>query len=71
MMNFDHAKKISTLESIRDLNSMLDIQTMFIYQVSQLRSMGVTRRIVLTLHTKVLYKFGCFKENVWSFLKRI
>ena len=29
----------------------------------------VTRRIVLTLLTKVLYKFGCFKETVWSFLK--
>ena len=39
---------------------------MFIYQVSQLRSMRVTRRIVLILLTKVLYKFGCFKEKVWS-----
>ena len=42
---------------------------MFIYQVSRLRSMRVTRRIVLTLLTKALYKFGCFKEKVWSFLK--
>ena len=27
MMNFDHAKKISTLESIQDLNLMLGIQS--------------------------------------------
>ena len=31
--------------------------------------MRVTRRIVLTLLTKALYEFGCFKEKVWSFLK--
>ena len=29
----------------------------------------VTRRIVLTHLTKALYKFGCFKEKVWLFLK--
>ena len=44
------------------------VGNMFIYQVSRLKSMRVTRRIVLTLLTKVLYKFGCFKEKVWSFL---
>ena len=33
------------------------------------QSMRVTRRIVLTHLTKVLYEFGCFKEKVWSFLK--
>ena len=33
------------------------------------QNMRVTRRIVLTLLTKELYKFGCFKERVWSFLK--
>ena len=42
---------------------------MFIYQVSRLKHMRVSRRIVLTLITKALYKFGCFKEKVWSFLK--
>ena len=31
--------------------------------------MRVTRRIVLTHLTKALYKFSCFKEKVWSFLK--
>ena len=31
--------------------------------------MRVTKRIVLTLLTKALYKFVCFKEKVWSFLK--
>ena len=46
-----------------------DVSNMFIYQVSQLRSMRVTRRIVLTLLTKALYKFGCFREKVWLFLK--
>ena len=33
------------------------------------QTMRVTRRIVLTLLTKALYEFGCFKEKVWSFLK--
>ena len=33
------------------------------------QNMRVTRRIVLTLLTKALYEFGCFKEKVWSFLK--
>ena len=46
-----------------------DVSNMFIYQVSQLRSMRVTRRIVLTLLTKTLYKFGCCKEKNWSSLK--
>ena len=32
-------------------------------------SMRVTRRIVLTLLIKALYKSGCFKEKVWSSLK--
>ena len=45
------------------------IISMFIYWVSQLKRMRVTRRIVLTLLTKALYKFGSLKEKVWSFLK--
>ena len=44
------------------------LTNMFIFQVNQPKSMRVTRRIVLTLLTKALYKFGCFKERVWSFL---
>ena len=44
-----------------------DAENMFIYRVSQLRSMRVTRQIVLTRLTKALYKFGCFKEKFGRF----
>ena len=51
------------------VQSFFQIVIKFIYWVSQLKSMRVTRRIVSALLTKVLYKFGCFKEKVWSYLK--
>ena len=46
-----------------------ELFSMFVYLVSQLWGMRVTRRIVWTLLSKALYKFGCSKEKVWSFLK--
>ena len=41
----------------------------FIYRVRQLKGMRVTRWVVLTLRIIALYKFGCFKEKVWSLFK--
>ena len=45
----------------------LELTNMFIYQVSRLEGMRVTKRIVLTLLTKALFKFGSFKEKFCNF----